>query len=104
MWDRLMLSVSEVHAYYGGGIHALKGVSLSVERDEIVALIGSNGAGKTTLLNTVCGLVRARSGHILFAGEEITSTPPHRIVARGLAHAPEGRRVFATLTVLENLM
>src|SRR5262245_28695155 len=99
-----MLRVDGVHTSFGGGIHALKGVSLSVEQGEIVALIGSNGAGKTTLLNTICGLLRADRGRVLFAGEDVTNTPAHLIVARGLSHAPEGRRVFATLTVLENLM
>jgi branched-chain amino acid transport system ATP-binding protein len=99
-----MLRVDEVHTYFGGGIHALKGVSLSVQAGEIVTLIGSNGAGKTTLLNTVCGLIRPRSGRISFKDEDITQTPAHLIVARGLSHAPEGRRVFATLTVMENLM
>jgi branched-chain amino acid transport system ATP-binding protein len=99
-----MLNVEDVHTYFGGGIHALKGVSLTVERGEIVTLIGSNGAGKTTLLNTVCGLVRPKSGRVLFAGEDVTRTPAHLIVGRGLSHAPEGRRVFATLTVHENLM
>ncbi len=99
-----LLEVRDVHTFFGGGIHALKGVSLSVERGEIAALIGSNGAGKTTLLSTICGLVHARTGRVIFADEDITTTPAHLIVARGLSHAPEGRRVFATLTVLENLI
>jgi branched-chain amino acid transport system ATP-binding protein len=97
-----MLEVNDVHAYYGN-IHALKGVSLTVEEDEIVTLIGANGAGKSTTLNTICGLLRPRSGSILLEGQEIHSVPPHDIVGLGVSQVPEGRRVFARLTVQENL-
>ena len=99
-----MLVVEDVHTYFGGGIHALRGVSLAVDEGEIVALIGSNGAGKTTLLNTICGLLRPRAGRIKFADEDISRVPTHAIVGRGIALEPEGRRVFATLTVRENLL
>jgi branched-chain amino acid transport system ATP-binding protein len=97
-----MLEVNDVHAYYGN-IHALKGVSLTVEEDEIVTLIGANGAGKSTTLNTICGLLRPHSGSILLEGQEIHSVPPHDIVGLGVSQVPEGRRVFARLTVQENL-
>lgn len=97
-----MLEVEQIHTYYGH-IHALKGVSLSVNEREIVTLIGANGAGKSTLLNTTSGLLRPRKGSIRFAGEELTSLPPHEIVARGLVQVPEGRRIFGRLTVTENL-
>lgn len=97
-----MLEVEQIHTYYGH-IHALKGVSLSVNEGEIVTLIGANGAGKSTLLNTTSGLLRPRKGSIRFAGEELTSLPPHEIVVRGLVQVPEGRRIFGRLTVTENL-
>jgi branched-chain amino acid transport system ATP-binding protein len=97
-----LLEVDDVHAYYGN-IHALRGVSLAVEQGEIVTLIGANGAGKTTTLNTISGLVRARGGRIMLDGEDITHTAPHEIVTKGIVQVPEGRRMFARLTVEENL-
>ncbi len=97
-----MLEVEEVQVFYGE-IHALKGVSLQVEQGEIVALLGNNGAGKTTTLKTISGLLRPRTGRILLEGQPIHELPPHDIVARGVAHAPEGRRIFNRLTVTENL-
>lgn len=98
-----MLELHDVSVAYGS-IRALHGVSLSVPEGSIVTLIGSNGAGKSTTLRAVSGLVKAQSGSIRFAGERIDSYAAHQIVARGLAHVPEGRMVFANLTVLENLM
>ncbi|GBD41665.1 High-affinity branched-chain amino acid transport ATP-binding protein LivF [bacterium HR39] len=97
-----MLEVRDVHTHYGH-IEALKGVSLDVRRGEIVTIIGANGAGKTTLLMTICGDPRASSGRIVFDGEDITDLPTWDIVRRGIAHAPEGRRIFPRMTVLENL-
>ncbi len=97
-----MLQVADLNVYYGA-IHALKGVSLRVEEGEVVTLIGANGAGKSTLLKTVSGLLRAQGGSISFAGRDIGSVPAHVIVESGVAHVPEGRRIFANLTVLENL-
>jgi branched-chain amino acid transport system ATP-binding protein len=97
-----MLEVNDVHAYYGN-IHALKGVSLTVEESEIVTLIGANGAGKSTTLNTICGLLHPQSGTIRLEGQEIHGLPPHMVVARGVSQAPEGRRIFGRLTVQENL-
>jgi branched-chain amino acid transport system ATP-binding protein len=97
-----MLEVRDIHTYYGN-IHALKGISLSVDEGEIVTLIGGNGAGKTTTLNTICGLIHPRVGSILLKGEEIHTLPPHDVVTRGVAQSPEGRRVFGRLTVEENL-
>ena len=81
----------------------MKGVSFSVNEGEVIALIGANGAGKTTTLHTVTGLLRAKSGHIIYDGQDITKVPPHKIVTMGMAHVPEGRRVFANMTVLQNL-
>ena len=97
-----MLSVSGLHTFYGH-IEALRGVDLSVEDGEIVTLIGANGAGKSTLLMTVCGNPRAARGRIEFAGTDVTDLPTYEIVRRGIAQAPEGRRVFPRMTVLENL-
>ena len=97
-----MLEVHDVHTYYGN-IHALKGVSLRVEEGEVVTLIGANGAGKSTTLNTICGLLHPTSGTIELFGEEIHTLPAHEIVAKGVSQAPEGRRIFARLTVQENL-
>jgi len=97
-----MLQFEQVHSHYGA-IEALHGVSLKVEQGEIVTLIGANGAGKTTLLMTLCGKPRASSGRILFEGQDITRHATHEIMRMGMAIAPEGRRVFASLTVLENL-
>ncbi len=97
-----LLSMQDVHAYYGN-IRALKGVSLTVDRGEIVTLIGGNGAGKTTTLRTVLGLVRALRGTVTFASQRIDRVPTHRIARLGIAQSPEGRRIFAPMTVLENL-
>lgn len=97
-----MLKVTDIHVYYGA-IHAIKGLSFSVEEGEIVSLIGANGAGKTTTMQTVSGLLHPKSGEIHFMGQNITKMEPHRIVRMGLAQVPEGRRVFSTLTVEENL-
>ncbi|MCR4935106.1 MAG: ABC transporter ATP-binding protein [Oscillospiraceae bacterium] len=97
-----MLKVEDIHVYYGA-IHAIKGVSFQVGEGEIVTLIGANGAGKTTSLQTVSGLLRARSGSIEFCGENISRVPAHKIVERGLAQVPEGRRIFLRMTVQENL-
>jgi len=97
-----MLEVQEIQVYYGK-IHALKGISLQVDKGEIVALLGNNGAGKTTTLKTISALLRPRSGRVLLEGEPIHDLPPHEIVARGVAHAPEGRKIFNRLTVTENL-
>ncbi len=97
-----LLEIQEVHTYYGQ-IHALKGVSLTVERGEIVTLIGANGAGKSTLLKTTSGLLRPRHGAIRLDGEELTQYPPHKIVTKGVVQVPEGRHVFGRLTVTENL-
>jgi branched-chain amino acid transport system ATP-binding protein len=97
-----LLELQNVHTYYGK-IHALKGISMTVEKGEIVTLIGSNGAGKTTTLRTISGLLKPRQGQILFRGQRIDSLPPHEIVKLGIAQSPEGRRIFPRLTVLENL-
>jgi branched-chain amino acid transport system ATP-binding protein len=97
-----ILEVNDIHTYYGA-IQALHGVSLHVDEGEIVTLIGANGAGKSTLLNTICGLLRPRQGTITLEGEPIHELPPHEIVMRGLAQAPEGRNVFGRLNVTENL-
>ena len=97
-----MLEIRDLHVYYGE-IHALKGISLTVAQGEIVALLGNNGAGKTTTLRTVSGLLRPRTGQVLLEGERIHDLPPHLIVGRGVAHSPEGRKVFNRLTVTENL-
>jgi branched-chain amino acid transport system ATP-binding protein len=97
-----LLQVNDIHTYYGA-IQALHGVSLHVDEGEIVSLIGANGAGKSTLLNTICGLLRPRSGTIYLEDEPIHELPPHEIVMRGVAQAPEGRNVFGRLNVTENL-
>ena len=97
-----LLSVRGVTAFYGR-VKALKGVDIDIHEGEIVALIGANGAGKSTLMMTVCGNPRARDGKIVFAGRDITRLPPHEIARLKLAQAPEGRRIFARMTVLENL-
>jgi branched-chain amino acid transport system ATP-binding protein len=97
-----MLVVDNVHTFYGQ-IHALQGVTMSVAKGEVVTLIGANGAGKTTTLKTISGLLHARVGSVHFEGEDITKVAPHRLVERGIGHAPEGRRIFSRLTVLENL-
>ena len=97
-----MLKLEQVHTHYGA-IEALCGVSIEVNQGEIVTLIGSNGAGKTTLMMTVCGTPRASSGRVLFEGQDITRLPTHEIMRLGMAISPEGRRVFPSLTVLDNL-
>jgi branched-chain amino acid transport system ATP-binding protein len=99
----VMLAIEGVESFYGP-VRALGGVSLDVNEGEIVTLIGANGAGKSTLLMTICGDPRAASGRILFDGADITDAPTHNIVKRGIAHVPEGRRIFAHMTVLENLL
>jgi branched-chain amino acid transport system ATP-binding protein len=97
-----ILEVDHVHTYYGN-IHALKGISFTVEQGEIVTLIGANGAGKTTTLRTISGVLRPRQGHVRLEGEELSVYPPHEIVAKGVVQVPEGRRIFGRLTVTENL-
>lgn len=97
-----MLEVKNIHTYYGN-IHALKGISITVEENEIVTLIGGNGAGKTTTLRTISGLLHPREGEVYFEGENISQTPAHELVYKGITMVPEGRGIFARLTVLENL-
>ena len=97
-----MLEVENVHAYYGK-IHALKDISLNIEKGEIVTLIGGNGAGKSSTLKTISGLLRPREGGIRFQGEDLTALYAHDIVTRGIIQVPEGRRIFGQLTVMENL-
>lgn len=97
-----MLEIHDIEVFYGM-IHAIKGVSFQVNEGEVIALIGANGAGKTTILHSITGLIAPKKGQIVFEGQDITSTPAHKIVSMGMAHVPEGRRVFAQLTVLENL-
>ena len=97
-----MLEVKDLEVYYGV-IQAIKGVSFHVEKGEVIALIGANGAGKTTILHTVTGLISPKKGSVIFEGKDITKVPAHKIVSMGMAHVPEGRRVFAELSVYENL-
>ena len=97
-----MLKVNDINVYYGS-IHAIKGVSFEVKKGEIVTLIGANGAGKSTILNTVSGLLKSKTGSVTFLDETISSIVPHKIVGRGLAQVPEGRRVFLNMSVEENL-
>jgi branched-chain amino acid transport system ATP-binding protein len=97
-----MLEINEIHTYYGN-IHALKGISLKVEKGEIVTLIGSNGAGKTTTLRTISGLIKPRLGAVVFEGEDISKFHAHQLVYKGIAMVPEGRGIFAKLSVQENL-
>ena len=97
-----LLEVNDVDTFYGS-IHALRGISLEVTQGEIVALIGGNGAGKSTTLNSISGLVRPRNGEILLNGENLARSQPHEIMAKGVVQVPEGRRIFARLTVTENL-
>lgn len=98
----MLLEVENLNVYYGA-IHALQGISFNIKEGEIVTLIGANGAGKSTTLRTISGIIRPRSGKIVFKGEEITLTPPEAIVRKGISHVPEGRKIFAPLTVRENL-
>ncbi len=97
-----MLEIKDLKVNYGM-IQAIKGVSFCVEQGEVIALIGANGAGKTTILHTITGLLAPKEGSVMFEGTDITRIPAHKIVSRGMAHVPEGRRVFADLTVLQNL-
>jgi branched-chain amino acid transport system ATP-binding protein len=97
-----MLEVQDLEVYYGA-IYALKGINFYLNKGEIVALIGANGAGKSTTLNTISGLLRPRTGHIFFQGEEITQTLSEQIVRKGVIQVPEGRKIFATLSVMENM-
>jgi len=97
-----ILKVEDINVYYGS-IHAIKGVSFEVNQGEIVTLIGANGAGKSTTLNTISGLLHSKTGSVSFMGENLGKIPPHKIVAKGLALVPEGRRVFLQMTVQENL-
>ena len=97
-----MLEVKDLEVYYGM-IQAIKGVSFHVDQGEVIALIGANGAGKTTILHTVTGLLSPKKGSVVFEGQEVTKIPAHKIVSLGMAHVPEGRRVFAELSVYENL-
>jgi branched-chain amino acid transport system ATP-binding protein len=97
-----LLEVKDIHSYYGH-IHALRGVSLTVEEGEIVTLIGSNGAGKTTTLRSINGILPPKEGKIIFRGDEIQGNPAHDMIRRGIAQSPEGRKIFSRMTVLENL-
>ena len=97
-----MLEIKDLEVFYGV-IQAIKGVSFHVEEGEVIALIGANGAGKTTILHTITGLLTPKTGNIYFEGKDITKIPGHKIVSMGMAHVPEGRRIFAQLTVQENL-
>jgi branched-chain amino acid transport system ATP-binding protein len=97
-----LLEIEDMHSYYGH-IHALQGISLTVEEGEVVTLIGSNGAGKTTTLRSIHGILPPKEGRIVFAGEEIQGTPAHDMIGRGIAQSPEGRKIFFRMTVLENL-
>jgi len=97
-----LLKLTDVNTYYGR-IHALQGIDLEVAKGEIVTLIGANGAGKTTTLKTISGLLHPRRGSVWFDGQDISDTPAHELVKRGIGHAPEGRRIFSRLTVAENL-
>ena len=98
-----MLKIEDLYVSYGM-INAIKGVSFEVNEGEVVSLIGANGAGKTTILHTITGLLKPKSGSVMFEGKELTTTPAHEIVKLGMAHVPEGRRVFADLSVYDNLM
>lgn len=97
-----MLETRDINVYYGA-IHALENVSIQVNKGEIVSIIGSNGAGKSTLLRTISGLLRPRTGEVLFNGQDLNSVAPHEIVKLGISHSPEGRRIFTNMSVLENL-
>ena len=97
-----MLELKDVEVYYGM-IQAIKGISFEVNEGEVIALIGANGAGKTTTLHTITGLLSPKAGSIFFDGQDITKTPAHKIVSLGMAHVPEGRRVFSQMTVYQNL-
>jgi branched-chain amino acid transport system ATP-binding protein len=98
-----MLEVKDLEVYYGM-IQAIKGISFEVNKGEVIALIGANGAGKTTTLHTITGLLAPKHGEVIFNGKDITKIPAHKIVSMGMAHVPEGRRVFANMTIYENLL
>ena len=98
-----ILRLEDVNTYYGA-IHALQGISIEVNKGEIVTLIGANGAGKTTTLKTISGLLHPKQGSVWFEGKDISNVPPHQLVTQGIGHAPEGRRIFSRLTVFENLL
>jgi branched-chain amino acid transport system ATP-binding protein len=98
-----MLTIKDLEVYYGI-IQAIKGISFEVNEGEVIALIGANGAGKTTILHTITGLINAKAGSIQFEGQDLRKIPAHKIVSLGMAHVPEGRRIFSQLTVFENLM
>ena len=97
-----MLKIDDINVYYGA-IHAIKGISLTVNQGEIVTLIGANGAGKSTTLRTISGLLKPKTGSITFQGQDIAGTPAHKIVGLGISQVPEGRRIFTEMTVMENL-
>ena len=97
-----MLEIKDLEVYYGM-IQAIKGISFQVNEGEVIALIGANGAGKTTTLHTISGLIAPKNGTVTFEGADITKIPAHKIVSLGMAHVPEGRRVFASLSVFQNL-
>jgi branched-chain amino acid transport system ATP-binding protein len=99
----MLLEIRDINTYYGS-IHALKGVSIHVDQEEIVTVIGGNGAGKTTLLNTISGIMHSRTGEILFDGQRIGKLPPDKVVRAGVSQVPERRQVFSTLNVLDNLL
>lgn len=101
--NEILLEIKDLHVSYGA-IAAIKGIDLTVRRGEVVTILGANGAGKTTTLRTISGLLKAKSGHIIFDKNDITKTEAHDIVSLGMSHSPEGRRVFGTLSVEENLM
>lgn len=98
-----MLEIKDIHVNYGA-IHAIKGISITVNDGELVSLVGANGAGKTTILHTISGLLRATAGEVLLDGKNLQKVPPHTIINMGLAHVPEGRHVFSRMTVEENLL
>jgi branched-chain amino acid transport system ATP-binding protein len=100
--SQVLLELRDVHTYYGN-IHALKGISMTVNQGEIIALIGGNGAGKTTTLRTICGQQRPKRGEVFHKGQPLAGVPVHHMVGRGIAHVPEGRRIFPRLTIRENL-
>jgi branched-chain amino acid transport system ATP-binding protein len=97
-----ILEIKDIESYYGK-IQALDGISVKIQAGEIVTMLGSNGAGKSTTLKTISGIIRPKTGFVKYMGEDISSVPPHEIVEKGIIHVPEGRRVFGTMTVLENL-
>ncbi len=101
--DEILLEIKDLHVSYGA-IKAIKGINIYVKRGEVVTILGANGAGKTTTLRTISGLLRSNSGKIIFDNKDITKTPAHKIVELGMSHSPEGRRVFGTLSVEENLL